>query len=128
MVTAGGLGAVVVGLALPAPAGAAMAGSSVYVSDQDSNMVTSYPTSANGDATPIGAIGDIRNLNGPSLSTFDSSGDLWVANFHNNTVVEFTPGQLATSGSPTPAVIVYATAGSLDEPSGLAFGPPATCG
>ena len=52
MVTAGGLGAVVVGVALPAPAGAAMAGSSVYVSDQDSNMVASYPTSANGDAPP----------------------------------------------------------------------------
>ena len=33
------------------------------------------------------------SLDGPNALAFDSSGDLWVANFANSTVVEFTPGQ-----------------------------------
>ena len=121
-VVASGLGAVAVGLALPAPAGAAMTASSIYVSNRDSSTVTSYPTSANGDAIPTTAFGNLMSLNGPYLSTFDAAGDLWVANFFGNTVVEFTPAQLAATGSPTPAVVLYARAGSLDEPSGLTFG------
>ena len=63
------------------------------------------------------------SLSGPNSLAFDLAGNLWVANNANNTVVEFTPAQLGASGSPTPAAILSATGGSLDEPSGLAFGP-----
>jgi len=40
------------------------------------------------------------SLSNPAGLAFDSSGDLWVANLGNNTLVEFTPDQLTASGSP----------------------------
>jgi secreted PhoX family phosphatase len=63
---------------------------------------------------------------------FDDHGDLWVANDDDpvqnlGSVAEFTPGQLATSGSPTPAVMLTPTpvlqgaTTSLDGTSGIAF-------
>jgi len=63
---------------------------------------------------------------------FDKSGDLWVGNNLDpvqnlGSVVKFTPGQLAASGSPTPAVMLTATMvnntppPSLDIPTGIAF-------
>jgi sugar lactone lactonase YvrE len=70
-------------------------------------------------STPAGS------LDGPLALAFGSSGDLWVANDENNTVVEFTPSQLATPGSsaPVPALTLASTAAnSLDAPYGLAFG------
>lgn len=63
---------------------------------------------------------------------FDKSGDLWVGNNRDpvqglGSVVKFTPGQLAQSGNPTPAVMLTATmvnhtsTSSLFSPTGLAF-------
>ncbi|HEY6474681.1 MAG TPA: hypothetical protein VIY26_17430 [Acidimicrobiales bacterium] len=47
-----------------------------------------------------------------------------MANYSGATVTEFTPDQLATSGSPTPAVTLSDDgSGSLDGPVGLAFTP-----
>jgi secreted PhoX family phosphatase len=46
------------------------------------------------------------SLNQPAGLAFDASGDLWVSNMGANTVVEFTPSQIASSGSPTPGVTV----------------------
>ena len=62
------------------------------------------------------------SLNQPTGLAFDASGDLWVSNLGGNTVVEFTPSQIAQSGSPTPSVTV--SGASLDGPAGLAFDPP----
>ncbi len=62
------------------------------------------------------------SLDCPTGLAFDASGALWVANFFGNTVVEFSPGQLLRSGSPTPAVTLSASSGgSLSGPSGVAF-------
>ena len=57
------------------------------------------------------------------MIAFDATGRLWVANGNNsqNTVVAFSPSQLAATGSPTPAVTLSASAGSLANPTGLAF-------
>lgn len=57
----------------------------------------------------------------PGAMTFDAQGNLWVANEDDSSIVEFAAAQLTTSGSPTPAVVIGATAGSLDVPSGVAF-------
>lgn len=60
-------------------------------------------------------------LRSPVGLAFDPEGGLWVAGFDSNTLVRYAPSQLAASGSPTPAVVVAATAGSLSRPTGLAF-------
>ena len=122
-VVASALGAVAVGVALPGTARAAMAGSSVYVANTRSNTITSYPTNANGNASPTATLGSAQPaFSSPEGSAFDASGDLWVANEGNSTVVEFTPAQLAATGSATPAVTLSGAAGgNLDDPVGLAF-------
>ena len=66
------------------------------------------------------------SLNGAIALAFDARGNLWVANggiapVGANTLVEFTASQLAASGSPTPAVTLSASAGSINSPAGLAF-------
>jgi sugar lactone lactonase YvrE len=72
------------------------------------------------------------SLGEPVGLTFDAGGNLWVVNGSSgpadhttgaNTLVEFTGSQLASSGSPAPAVTLGAKAGSLDQPEGLAFDP-----
>jgi sugar lactone lactonase YvrE len=62
------------------------------------------------------------SLNNPVALAFDARGNLWVADDQGgtpggNTLVEFTPSQLAASGSPTPAV----TLSAINNPVGLAF-------
>ena len=121
IVCAGALSAPAAEVALPSRAGATPITSTVYVSNSDASTVTSYPTSANGDVTPAATLSSPSSVNSPQASAFDSSGDLWVANSANQTVVEFTPSQLGASGSPAPNVTISATGGSLDQPDGLAF-------
>ena len=63
---------------------------------------------------------------------FDTSGNLWVANEGNNSLVEFSPSQVAATGSPTPLSTVAGPATQLDSPIGVAIPPlnvrPATSG
>ncbi len=68
-------------------------------------------------------------ISGPALSqptglAFDARGDLWVSNYQvgassDGSLLEFTPAQLAASGSPTPAAQVSSPA--LYGSWGLAF-------
>ena len=79
---------------------------------------------ASGSPTPnVTLTPSAGSLNQPTGLAFDASGDLWVSNMGANTVVEFTPSQIATSGSPTPSATV--SGASLSGPAGLAFNPPA---
>ena len=124
VVCAGALSAPAAEVALPSRAGATPVTSTVYVSNSNTSTVTSYPTGANGNVTPAATLSSPSSVNSPQASAFDSSGDLWVANSANQTLVEFTPSQLGTTGSPAPNVTISATSatgGSLDQPDGLAF-------
>ncbi len=49
---------------------------------------------------------------------FDKNGNLWSLSSVNNTLLEFSPSQLARSGTPTPSRAITA---SLDRPASLAF-------
>jgi sugar lactone lactonase YvrE len=101
----------------------------LWVANSNSNTVVEFNLAAlaiSGSPTPNVTLSPNagNSLDTPSGLAFDSSGNLWVANFDGNTVVEFTPATLATSGSPTPNVTLSPNAGnSLDAPSGLAFDP-----
>ena len=74
---------------------------------------------ASAPAVTLSATAD--SLDNAFSIAFGPSGALWVANSGNNTVVEFTPAQLAATGAPTPAVTLSAVGTSLNFPDGLAF-------
>ena len=81
---------------------------------------------ATGTPTPgvvLSATG--TSIAGPNSLTFDRSGNLWVANSGPATgsLVKFTPTQLATTGSPVPAVTLSSNGTNLNNPFGLTFGP-----
>jgi sugar lactone lactonase YvrE len=98
---------------------------SLWVSNNTTNKVFSYTPeqlTASGVLVPnvvISANG--TSFRNPAGIAFDASGNLWVANPSNTTVVGFSPQQLATSGSPAPQVVLHLTADPLTAPSGLAF-------
>jgi sugar lactone lactonase YvrE len=101
------------------------ASGNLWVANANSSTVVAFTASqlgASGSPTPAVTLSaNAGSLNSPAWLAFDASGNLWVANFNNSTVVAFTASQLASTGSPTPAVTLSATAGSLNFPVGLAF-------
>ena len=50
---------------------------------------------------------------------FDSTGNAWVSDYANQELLHFTATQLSATGSPTPGLIISATAGSLQGPAGM---------
>ena len=56
-------------------------------------------------------------LGAPTGLAFDKQHRLWVANLDHGTIVRFDSGQLASSGSPVPSVIIA----GLGQPAALAF-------
>jgi len=97
----------------------------LWVSSGATNTLLEYTAAqitAPGVLTPaITLTANGNSIDGPLLIAFDPNGNLWVANGGNNSVVAFSAGELATSGSPTPSITLTANAGSLDNPAGLAF-------
>jgi sugar lactone lactonase YvrE len=103
------------------------ASGNLWVSNYGSGTLVRYTPSqlaASGSPTPSVTISadSTPSLASPTGIAFDASGDLWVANFTTKTLVQYTPSQLAASGSPTPAVTISAdSTPSLANPVGLAF-------
>ena len=71
-------------------------------------------------STKHGAAG---SLYGPYSLAFNSSGDLWVENFNNNTTVEYGKDQLSKSGSPTPIATIAGSATGMNFPSYVVVEP-----
>jgi sugar lactone lactonase YvrE len=114
------------GGSLDVPIGLAFdASGNLWVANLAASSVVEFTVSqlaSSGSATPAVALSaSSGSLNGPVGLAFDASGNLWVANNGPNTVVEFTVSQLAATGSPTPAVTLSATAGSIASPQSIAF-------
>ena len=86
-------------------------------------MYTPSQLAAGGAPSPQVVIQDDGkgDLYGPAGIAFDASGALWVAGYDSSTVLEYVPSQLAKSGTPTPTVILTATAGSIGSPNTVAF-------
>jgi sugar lactone lactonase YvrE len=90
----------------------------LWVADSTNNTVSKYTAAqlaSGGSAAPAVVLSSVslspytyyRNIMGPHGLAFDAGGNLWVANtnpgyYDGSTAAEFTPGQLATSGTPTP--------------------------
>jgi len=113
----------------PSPAGAATPTpvNTIYVLNEGSvpftnSSLASFAPGATGNVAPgstVTGTGPALN-NGYSLA-MDPAGNVWVANWGSSTVVEYTQAQLAAGGAPNPIVTLTATAGSLNQPSTLAF-------
>jgi sugar lactone lactonase YvrE len=83
---------------------------------------TKAQLSRSGSPAPAVTIGSTKagaagSLYGPYSLAFNSSGDLWVENFNNNTTVEYGRNQLSKSGSPTPLRTIVGRATGMNFPS-----------
>ena len=114
---------IIEGLGQPAALAFDDAGS-LWVSDIRRNKIASFSEaqlSTSGFLVPQVVISALAtSLRNPAGIAFDSEGNLWVANASGQTIVAFTPAQLATSGSPAPHVVLSSNA-ALGNPVGLAF-------
>jgi len=114
---------IIAGLGQPAALAFDAAGS-LWVSDIRRNKIASFSEaqiSASGFLAPQVVISALAtSLQNPAGIAFDADGNLWVANTSNQTVVAFSPSQLAATGSPAPHVVLSTNA-SLGNPAGLAF-------
>ena len=113
---------------LDSPSGAAFdAAGDLWVTSSGSHSIVEYTPgqlAEGGAQTPAVTLADdgSQSLEDPVLPAFDSAGDLWVPNYFGNTLVEFTPQQLAASGDPAPAVTISSdSAGDLRGPASIAF-------
>ena len=101
------------------------ASGALWVSGLNSDTVVKYAQEqlvASGAPSPQVVVRNASaDLVAPAGLAFDGSGALWVANLSGASAVKYSPAQLASSGSPTPAVKISANAGSLQGPLGLAF-------
>ena len=122
VLSCGGL-AIVAGIEAPPASAAGGAPLGIYVGDVDTNDQVTFPLLSTGNVPPS-VINTSSAFDEPYGAAFDGHGNLWVSNYSGHTLNEFTPDQLAASGSPAPAVTITDDGGgSLDGPVGLAFTP-----
>ena len=68
-------------------------------------------------------MGTVQSLDGPYGVAVAPSGEVWVANFFNNTTVEYGRDQLARSGSPTPLRAIVGANSGMNWPSFVVIAP-----
>lgn len=95
------------------------AGAITEFTGQGPGSVTLYRPGATGDARPEAVI--TQGVHGPLGIALDPSGDLWVANYGPNTLVEYKKSELAKA-DPAPAITISSSPDdALSGPAGLAF-------
>lgn len=101
------------------------AAGSLWMSDGRRNKIASFgedQLDASGFLAPrVVLSAKAASLAIPLGIAFDADGNLWVGNVGNQTVVAFSPTQLAAGGTIDPNVVLSSNAGSLSIPAGLAF-------
>ena len=99
-------------------AGAAAPTPTLYVNNYTGNTVLNFPLSATGNVAPAAIVSNdgSGSVAQPWGEVLDVHGNLWVGNY-SGSISEFTPSQLASSGTPAPAVALQDPGG----PSGLVF-------
>jgi sugar lactone lactonase YvrE len=102
------------------------ASGNLWVGNNFANTIVEFTPSqlaAGGSPTPAVTIAEVppqpNTLQEPIGLAFDTHGNLWVANNAASSIVEYTPSQLATSGSPAPTVTL--TGAAILYPNEIAF-------
>jgi sugar lactone lactonase YvrE len=103
------------------PAGLAIdANGTMWESLYDNRTLEGWtPADRNGHAAAPTFSITSSSLSDPECIAFDAHGNLWVAD-NDAGLVEFTPSQLAASGTPT-ATVVIAPGSVMNEAEGIAF-------
>ncbi len=126
---AGGTQPAAVTITCTEPVGLVFTGAGdLWVANWFGSTLSEYtPTQLKASSHPTAAVKISSNgktpasLTGPANLAVDASGDLWVANSSNNTIVEFKATQLTSSGDPNPAVTITSNGTVLEYPLGLGF-------
>ena len=101
------------------------ANGNMYVSNEPNSIGIYTPAKLAAGGTPTPVTLTSSALINPVGMAFDSSGNLWVTNTTvlgsalNDSLISFTPAQLAAGGSQTPIKTI--TSGDFFDPLGLAF-------
>jgi len=99
------------------------ANGNAWVSQGSTEIVeyTAAQLASGGTQSPSVTITGSGALHFPAGLAFDANGNLWVSSGAGvaPALLEYTPSQLTSSGSPTPAIMV--TSPQLGSPAGIAF-------
>ena len=90
------------------------------------SVVAFSPAQLASSGAPVPAVtlaSDGTSIHDPDGLTFDPFGNLWVANFLGNSVAEFSPAQLAASGTPTAVSSLSGASTTLSGPDNALFVP-----
>jgi sugar lactone lactonase YvrE len=95
------------------------ANGNAWVSEGSTEIIefTAAQLAAGGTQSPSVTIRGSGALQYPAGLAFDRNGNLWVSS--SAAVIEYTPSQLTSSGSPTPAIVV--TSPQISTAKGIAF-------
>jgi LPXTG-motif cell wall-anchored protein len=95
----------------------------IYASSRSISSILVFAPGAIGDSAPESSIsGANTTLDDPDGITFDSSGDLWVADQHKG-ILEFAPD---ATGNATPIRTISGPDTALDDPKDVAIGSDGT--
>jgi len=99
------------------------ANGNAWVSQGSTEIIefTAAQLASGGSQAPAVTITGSGALHSPTGLAFDANGDLWVSSGAGTTpsLLEYTPSQLTSSGSPAPTIVV--TSPQIILPAGLAF-------
>ncbi len=100
----------------------------LWVGNYGGNTVVEYTPDqllASGSPAPAVVLSSTAagSLAEPNGLGFDAAGDLWVVDEATNTVVEFSPSQLGSSGAPPPVDTITGSSTRITNPWVLVVGP-----
>lgn len=106
------------------------ASGNIYVADYGNNIIQKITPSGvvstfagNGSAGAVDATGTLASFNGPSGIAVDASGNVYVADYHNNLIRKITPAGVVSTLAGTvanPADTTVSTPSVFAGPSGVA--------
>ena len=113
-------------LGLLLAAGNAEAENALWMANENSPTLAEFQgTLKSGSKKPYGLINDAYDLDAASTIAFDQNGNLWVTNFHANSISEFTNSQWGEARKhqrPTAAATISEDPGNfLNGPEGIVF-------
>jgi len=103
------------------------AASGLYVPNENSGTVSEFQGVLESGTTPPHRVDSSNDMTGggPSTVAFDSKGNMWVSDFFNNSIVQFSKSQIAalkTNSAPTARIVIAEDDGdNLNGPEGIVF-------